>query len=728
MSWFESQLHQRLQNDSEELSDTVIELAQTVVEAKNLHLTNEDRISEIAINEMLSSFRKKPVKYPFNIRSFEEKLSYAAENYGIMYREVTLTYGWYKDAFGVMIATLKRDKTPVALIPVGISGYKYYDSRNRKYVRVTPKNGDMFEKKALVFYKPLPEGKVSFSKLLKYMVSYVSIPELFTWLALTLFSIALAFMVPDITWSLFSDEMNYNDRVLVLSIGLLILTATVAAHIFRQGQLLVTRRFITRLNTGVQTATMMRVLSLPMSFFRTYSAGDLASRLDTIEYLCEMLVTSVGSTVVFTLYAVMNIIHWRNRSLPFRVNLIITIVIVVVFILTLRRQSGFNVRRIEADTEVNGITYEIITGIQKIKLTGTEKRFFSRWGKQYTESARLNYSPPEMLVLLKTLPVIITFAELIFLFWAMNFCFEYYEDGVADFLSHSVWLSIFLGSVTSWFSGIQVMAMIKPIVNLLMPVYETDTEGEEGKVSVANFREGIDFSGVSFRYDESSPYILKNFNLHINDGEYIAVVGKTGSGKSTIMRLLIGFEKPVKGSIFINGVDIDNIDHKSLRKHIGIVQQDARLFRGDILSNIKLAAPNATWKDVWKAAEKAGIDEEIRKMPMGMHTIISEGGAGISGGQRQRIVIARAIITNPKILLLDEATSALDNVTQKKVATALDSLKCTRIVIAHRLSTIKQCDRIIVLQDGAIAESGTYEELIAKDGYFAELVAKQQLE
>lgn len=728
MNWFETQLEQRAKNDGEELSDTVIELAQTVISSDDLRLINSERISEMAIDEMLHCFRKNPVKYPYNVRSFGEKLSYAASSHGIMYRTVILKGDWYKDAFGVMIAVIERDSLPVTLIPKGISGYRYFDTRLKKYVKITKKNCGMFKKQAYVFYKPLPEGTVTPPKLLRYMLNYVSFPETAMMLFVTVLAISMALMIPDLTANLFSKTIAWGNNKIIYAIGAMMISATLAGHFFKQARSLLTRRFTTRLSTGVQTASMMRVLSFPMNFFKKYSAGDLASRLDLLQPMCEITVSFVLSTVIFLVYSILNILRWIGRPEPFRVNLVLTVFIIILYVWSLRRQAKFNIRKFEADTEVNGITYEIITGIQKIKLTGTEKRFFSRWGRAYSESARLNYSPPESLVLLKTLPVLITIAESVFLYLSLSGYFKYSEITTAEFLSCVIWLSIFLGSVTSWFSEIPVTAMATPIANLLKPIFETLPEGEAGKLAVTNFREGIDFSGVSFRYDEGSPYVLKNFDLHINNGEYIAIVGKTGSGKSTIMRLLIGFEKVCKGAVYINGVDIDNIDHKALRRQIGIVQQDARLFQGDILSNIRLSAPNASWKDVWKAAETAGIADEIRKMPMGMHTIISEGGKGVSGGQRQRIVIARSIISNPKILLLDEATSALDNITQSKVAKALDSLNCTRIVIAHRLSTIKRCDRIIVLKDGTIAETGSYDELIAKKGYFAELVEKQQIE
>ena len=219
----------------------------------------------------------------------------------------------------------------------------------------------------------------------------------------------------------------------------------------------------------------------------------------------------------------------------------------------------------------------------------------------------------------------------------------------------------------------------------------------------------------------------KGISTRIKAGEYVAIVGKTGCGKSTLLRLLLGFEVPTKGAIYYDGRDVTKIDMTSLRRKIGTVTQNGSLFQGDIYSNIVITDPLLTVDDAWEAAEIAGIADDIRQMPMGMNTFVSEGQGGISGGQKQRIMIARAVAPKPKILMLDEATSALDNITQKKVSESLDKLKCTRIVIAHRLSTIKNCDRILVIDDGKIMEEGKYEELMAKEGYFAELVKRQQL-
>ena len=299
---------------------------------------------------------------------------------------------------------------------------------------------------------------------------------------------------------------------------------------------------------------------------------------------------------------------------------------------------------------------------------------------------------------------------------------------VADYYAFNTAYAMVSGAFMA-LAGIALSAaQIKPILNMVKPFFDAVPEVSDGKQVLTRLSGGIELNNVSFRYSENMPLIIDNLSLKIRPGQYVAIVGKTGCGKSTLMRLLLGFEHPQKGAVYYDGKDLERIDLRSLRRRIGVVMQNGKLFLGDIYSNIVISAPWLSQKDAWEAAELAGIADDIRKMPMGMNTVISEGSGGISGGQRQRLMIARAIAPKPKILMLDEATSALDNLTQKKISESLDSLKCTRIVIAHRLSTIKQCDRIIVLDHGKIIEDGKYDELIEKNGFFAELVARQRLD
>lgn len=262
---------------------------------------------------------------------------------------------------------------------------------------------------------------------------------------------------------------------------------------------------------------------------------------------------------------------------------------------------------------------------------------------------------------------------------------------------------------------------------MVEPILHTLPEIEENKKVVTKLNGSIELSNISFQYSPDGPKILDNLSLKIRPNQYVAIVGKTGCGKSTLMRILLGFEKPQTGAVYYDGKDLSSLDVKSVRRNIGVVMQNSSLFSGDIYSNIVVSAPWLTLEEAWEAARMAGIAGDIERMPMNMHTIISEGSGGISGGQKQRLMIARAIAPKPKIIMFDEATSALDNITQKQVSESLNSLRSTRIVIAHRLSTIKQCDRIIFLENGRIAEDGTFKELVEKDGLFAQLVKRQML-
>jgi ABC-type bacteriocin/lantibiotic exporter with double-glycine peptidase domain len=253
------------------------------------------------------------------------------------------------------------------------------------------------------------------------------------------------------------------------------------------------------------------------------------------------------------------------------------------------------------------------------------------------------------------------------------------------------------------------------------PIMDTIPEVSEGKLVLERLSGGIELNNVSFRYNENMPNVVDNLSLKIRPGQYVAIVGSTGCGKSTLMRIMLGFEKPQKGAVYYDGKDLSGIDLKSLRRKIGVVMQNGKLFQGDIYSNIVISAPQLSMDEAWAAAEMSGIAEDIRRMPMGMHTIISEGSGGISGGQRQRLMIARAIAPKPRILMFDEATSALDNITQKIVSESLEKLKCTRIVIAHRLSTVRKADCIMVLDHGRIIERGNHEELLRLGGRYADL-------
>ena len=470
---------------------------------------------------------------------------------------------------------------------------------------------------------------------------------------------------------------------------------------------------------------MNRILSLPTSFFRDYSAGNLFRRFTNLQLIFGTLFTTVGMSVLTAVFSLIYIIQIVALvpSLAFTASVFTFLTLLLLAIHTVLQIKITN-RKMELAAKTSGMTYSAISGIQKIKLTGAEKRIFSRWARHYSEEAELEYNPPLFLKLNNAIFIAITLIGTIVLYMTAlkN------NISVSDYYAFNTAYGMVTAAFTAIIPIMVNITNIRPTLEMIKPILETAPEKESEKENISELSGAIELSHVSFRYADSMPNVIDDLSLKIEPGEYLAVVGSTGCGKSTLIRLLLGFEAPQKGSILFDKKDISKIDPESLRKKIGMVMQDSSLFLGNIYSNIVITAPHLTLKDAWEAAETASIAEDIRSMPMGMHTYLTDGQGGLSGGQKQRLMIARAVAPKPKILMFDEATSALDNITQRNVSEAIDKLGCTRIVIAHRLSTIQHADRIIYLDKGKIAEEGTYEELIAKNGLFAALVERQRVD
>lgn len=433
-------------------------------------------------------------------------------------------------------------------------------------------------------------------------------------------------------------------------------------------------------------------------------------------------VLSTGLTSVFSLAYISQVFRYAPALVAPALS--VTLATVVFSLLSALLQMRVAKRQMELSVKGNGLSYSLISGVQKIKLAGSEKRAFAKWADQYAQAARFSYDPPMFLKINRVISTAISLVGTIVMY---SFAVQS-GVSVAEYYAFNSAYGMVSGAFLSLSGMALTIARIKPVYEMVKPILEAVPEVSVGKKVVTRLSGGIELNNVSFRYSESMPLVVDDLSLKIRPGQYVAIVGKTGCGKSTLMRLMLGFETPQKGAVYYDGKDLAQMDLKSLRRNIGVVMQNGKLFQGDIYSNITISAPWLTMDDAWHAAELAGIAEDIRRMPMGMHILISEGSGGVSGGQRQRLMIAKAIAPKPKILMFDEATSALDNLTQKTVSESLDGLKCTRIVIAHRLSTIRQCDRIVVLDKGKIIEDGTYDELLEKNGFFAELVARQRLE
>ncbi len=726
MGWFDEQIRNRKQNDDDAFAEAFANMASAITDQKTGASFHNDRVvTKDAIDEILKYYHVKSREIPDNLSDMNEQLEYLMRPYGIMRRTVELEDGWYRDAIGAMLGVLRGSGRAVALIPTGISGYCYFDYETGKRRRVNRKNQHLFETEAIAFYQPFPLKRISLSSLAVYIVRSLSTAD-FVLIALATIALTLIGMIsPMISKLLFARVLPSGSMRLLAAITVFSVCVSVSTLLITAVKNMITARIETKLNISVDAAAMMRVMSLPADFFKQYSAGELSNRVSQIGVLCKMLassVLSVGLTSLFSLIYISQIfVYAPALVVPALIIILVTVVFSVVSSLV---QMRLTTREMELSGKESGMTYALITGIRKIRLAGAEKRAFARWGNLYAESAKLTYGPPTFIELNSVISLAISLTGTLVMYYMAV------KSGisVADYYAFDTAYGMVSGAFMSLAGIALVVAQIKPILHMVKPFFDTAPEVSDGKQVITRLSGGIELNNVSFRYSENMPLVVDDMSLKIRPGQYVAIVGKTGCGKSTLMRLLLGFEHPQKGAVYYDGRDLERIDLRSLRRRIGVVMQNGKLFQGDVYSNIVISAPWLTQAEAWEAAELAGIADDIRKMPMGMNTIISEGSGGISGGQRQRLMIARAIAPKPKILMFDEATSALDNITQKKISEALDSLKCTRIVIAHRLSTIRQCDRILVLDHGKIIEDGRYDELIEKNGFFAELVARQRLD
>ena len=728
MGWFDEQIRERKRQDNERFADAIDEISFIITRKKPPFSREMDESAKQesitrAIGKVLGYYHIKPKEVPHDIKGLQDQLEYLCRPYGVMRRTVKLEKGWYKDAVGALLGT-RKDGTPVALLPNRFFGYSYYDAVSGEKVRLNSATEGELEETAICFYKPFPAKKLNIPMILRYVIDSVPVSSYVLVISILLITTLVGMLSPKITHIVFNEVIPSESMRLFWAVIVFSVCHSISTMLINLLKTMIDDRVDTQMSISVQAATMARVLSLPAEFFKKYSAGELTTKLQYFNSLCSTLysgfvVTGLGS--VFSLIYITQVFTYAPALvIP---SLCITGATLGLSVFNTFVRMEINRQSMEAAGKKNGLTYAIISGIQKIKLSGSERRTFTRWTKVYSEEIKTTYGVPLTILLSETFNMVISLTGTIVIYYFAI------RSGiaVADYFAFTAAYGMVSGAFSSLVNiGLQA-ANIRPTLEQIKPIMDTVPEISEDKKVVTGISGSVELNNVSFRYNESMPWVLDNLSLKIKSGQYVAIVGKTGCGKSTLLRLLLGFETAQKGAVYYDGKDINTLDLKSLRKKIGVVMQNGKLFQGDIFSNITISAPWLTLREAWEAAELADIADDIRAMPMGMHTIISEGGGGISGGQRQRLMIARAVAPKPKILMFDEATSALDNITQKKVSEALNGLKCTRIVIAHRLSTIRYCDRIIVLDGGKIIEDGSYDELLAKGGFFAELVERQRI-
>ena len=724
MGFFEDRIKQKTELENEMFTESVLKLSGVVTGKTDWSNTGSERLQVISAIEKIGRYLNVTIPYSSSPDlSIEWYLDQYLRPQGIMWRDVALKDSWYKNATGAMLGFTLDDK-PVALIPYGTGSYQYTDPATGHSVKINKETASLFKEKAILFYRTLPLRKIEKRDILDFIKRSVSPREIMTLVLASLLTMVLGMVTPAMTKMLLSSVVPARDMSMLIKILILLIIVTGATFIITIIKQLVLARISTKVTVPLQAAFMMRILTAPSGEMKQYSAGDLGSRIGNLYSCLKLLVNMFFSMILTAACSLICFIQmFRYAPGPAWIALAVTAVLIIVYVRVIIKQAETSANRQSFQAEESGLTYSLIEGMQKITLAGAEKRAFSIWARVYRKAVETLYDPPLLLKIFNVLAPVIMLAGTILMYITAFYSYTSPEDFMAFSASYGLLTASFVQvstSIINFSDAFPVFRILKPVMDLT-----PETDGE--KEVVKQLKGNISLRNITFGYTDDMPPVLNDLNMDIHAGEYVAIVGTTGCGKSTIVRLMLGFETPDHGEILYDGKSLKNLDLTSLRRKIGIVLQNGEIFQGTIFSNIAISGDGISEEDAWEAAKIAGIDEDIRRMPMKMNTPLPDGGRGVSGGQKQRLLIARAIASSPTVLIFDEATSALDNLTQEAVSDSLGGMACTRIVIAHRLSTIQGCDRIFCLDKGHIAEEGTYEELIQKDGLFAELIKRQQI-
>lgn len=647
-------------------------------------------------------------------------------------RLVTLVEDWFKKDSGILIGYYGDEKELAVFIPTAPGAYKLVTRKNPEGIKITDEVAKKIDASAFECYAGFPARKLKILDLLKFIFKQCWVADYKTVIAVGLFSGLIPLVMPIVTETIFQDIIPILDRE-----GLATVTQVTMVTSFTMASLGIVRtiavmRITTRIDMATEAALWNRLLTLPTKFFRQYTSGELASRMGGMSTIKGLVSPEfIGSLFgfVFSFWSIFLMCYYSLKLTA--VAIVVWFVYALITAAIYWRVITFNRKLIAANNQEAGIVQQIFAGLAKFREHGAEKQAYYLWSKVFGETwkwnLKLRWQGNYNQIIGSIQPFILSMALYYIAVYGMNEVGPNGQTiqgiGYAQFIAFQAAFTSFNGTLNGIVPLIGKYFAIQPQIENFRPILQEVPESIGDKPDAGILSGAIEVSHLSFGYVEGRE-VLHDINFKINAGENVAIVGRSGCGKSTLVRLLLGFETPKHGAIYYDGQDFSELNMPSVRTQLGVVLQNGQLMQGDIFTNI-IGTNALTQDDAWEAAKAAGIAIDIAMMPMGMQTVISEGSKNISGGQRQRILIARALVTKPSILIFDEATSALDNRTQAIVTKSLDELKATRIIVAHRLSTIRNCDRIIVMDAGRIVETGTFEELVAQGGMFANLVKRQ---
>jgi NHLM bacteriocin system ABC transporter ATP-binding protein len=637
-------------------------------------------------------------------------------------RPVNLGVTWWTDNMGPLVGYRADDGSPVALL--WRRGHYDMVEATTGRRRVTPKVAAELRDNAVMFYRSLPERRIGGLRLLWFGLHGTG-ADLLRMLIGGLITFGLGLGVPILSGRVLGDFVPHARTDLVVQACAAVLVAAVIAAAFGLLSSVSVLRLEGRLDATLQASVWDRLLRLPTTFFTRYSTGELASAAMGINSIRAVLSGIATVTISACLLGLVNFGLLLFYSVPLGLMAGAFLLLHgIVFTAIGARQIRWQRQLIDLENKLANQVFQTLRGLPKLRVAGAETFAYAHWATDFTRSRALSRRVQRT----QNLVTAINAAYVPFCTLLLFLVLSGPARGMlslAQFLTFVTAFAAMLAAMAQATSAISSAGVVIPMFDKVKPVLHELPEVSAASTIPENLTGEIELSAVSFRYAEGAPLILDNVSLRIQAGEFVAVVGPTGCGKSTLLRLLIGFNEPTSGAVRYDGANLTQLDLSEVRRQCGVVLQHSAPFGGTVMSNI-CGTDSYTTDEAWAAAKLAGLDHDIKQMPMGMHTLITDGAAALSGGQRQRLMIAQALIRRPKILFFDEATSALDNQTQAIVTESTRILSATRIVIAHRLSTIMHADRVIVMSEGSVAQTGTPGELLADhDGIFYQLVRKQ---
>ncbi|KAF4410091.1 NHLP bacteriocin export ABC transporter permease/ATPase subunit [Streptomyces lycii] len=637
-------------------------------------------------------------------------------------RVVKLTGRWWRENTGPLVGH-RTDGTPVALL-WRRGRYEAVDPATGGRTRIASGNADDFDGRAVMFYRPLPDRPMAPWRLLRFSLRGTS-PDVRGLVLGGLVAIGLGALVPVATGKVLGEFVPDAETALITQTALAVVVTSVVAAAFMLLQNLSLLRMEGRVEATLQPAVWDRLLRLPTKFFGERSTGELASAAMGISAIRRVLSGISAVAVQSGTVGAVNLVLLLVYSVPLAlVAMGLLVVIALVFLGLGLWQLRWQRRLVKLNHKLNNRAFQTLRGLPKLRVAAAESFAYASWAGEFARSRELQQK-------VGRIRNITAVCNAVYLPLCMLLMFMLLAGPARGSLSPSAFLTfnaavtMMLTSVTQLTNSLISAAAVLPMYEQVKPVLQAVPEVRGTSTQPGALTGAIEADNLSFRYSDDGPLVLDNVSFQVRPGEFVAVVGASGCGKSTLLRLLIGFDRPTSGDVRYDGQDLAALDQAAVRRQCGVVLQNAQPFTGSILDCI-CGTGMYTLEEAWEAAAMAGLAEDIKRMPMGMHTVLSDGGGTVSGGQRQRLMIAQALIRKPRILFFDEATSALDNETQRVVTESTRKLNATRVVIAHRLSTVMDADRVVVMSEGRVAQQGPPAELLADtSGLFHELVRRQ---